>query len=263
MGKTKKIHEKPPQKKPKNKAEMVNMQSAIIKSLKSKSKKKSIEDVISDNINLIQMISANIVATGKAPPGTSFNDLVSYGTEGLAKAWENFDAGRGIQFKVYASYRVRGEILDRIRKEWKYRNPAAYKSVQGKVAQATIDGLEDKKAGVKGKKSEEEEVKDVISKSAVAFLLSTEDTDVISQTEGMTDPADTVVDQIELSRERRVLWDEVKDLDEDEKQIITMFYIEDKTQKEIAKAMGYSKSKISRMHADVLQKLKLRLRRRL
>jgi len=258
---SKKVNKKPPKKKKGTSApKAVDMQKEMVQSLKKKSAKGNVNEVISNHIDLIQMISANIVASGKVPPGVSFDDLVSYGTEGIIKAWDSFDAGRGIQFKVYASYRVRGEILDKIRKEWKYRNPGSYKAVQGKVAQAAIDTKGDEK-----KTTKEEEVKEMVSNSAVAFLLSTDDNDneVISRTEGMTDPANSVIDQIELSRERRVLWDEVKDLAEDEKQIITMIYIEDKTQKEIAKAMGYSKSKISRMHADVLKRLKLRLMRRL
>ena len=55
----------------------------------------------------------------------------------------------------------------------------------------------------------------------------------------------------------------VKDLDNDEKQIVKMFYIDSLNQKEIAEHLGYSKSKVSRMHADILNKLRIRLQRKL
>ena len=90
---------------------------------------KSRDAVIAAYLFLVQIIAANITTGGKIPPNISFDDLVSYGIAGLVKAWENFDRKKGVKFKVYASYRIRGEILDKIRKEWKYQNPGGYKSI--------------------------------------------------------------------------------------------------------------------------------------
>lgn len=220
------------------------------------------QEIIQGHISLVQAISANIAASGKAPPGITFNDLVSFGVEGLIKAWKSFDNSRGVQFKVYASYRVRGEILDRIRKEWKYRNPGSYKTFQNR-ASAKVSELaknvgkekkDDKKAG---------EVQSVVANSAIVYLLSMEEIEVPSGLQGTRDPAEEVIGNMEFSRERTVLWEEIKKLTAPEKMMINMFYVEDKNQKEIAEALGFSKSKISRLHMQILNKLRSRLKRRI
>jgi RNA polymerase sigma factor for flagellar operon FliA len=211
---------------------------------------------------LVQIIAANITSAGKLPPNIHFDDLMSYGTSGLIKAWENFDKTKNVKFRVYASYRIRGEMLDKIRKEWKYQNPGGYKSVsrvEAKVAQAAID--------TKGTSTgdEEENIKNIAANSSVAYLLSFEDTQ--STGDSVADSGlqleESVTSQIDFAEEKKALWDAVKTLAEDEKKIIKMFYIDDRSQKEIADALGYSKSKISRIHSQVLSKLRLRIQRKL
>ncbi|GBR75566.1 RNA polymerase sigma factor for flagellar operon [Candidatus Termititenax persephonae] len=222
------------------------------------------EEVVAAYTPLVQVIAANITASGKIPPNLSFDDLVSYGTSGLVKSWENFDKNKNVKFKVYASYRIRGEMLDKIRKEWKYQNPGGYKSihkVEAKVAQAAIDTK-----GVSKTETEEEAMKNITANSSVAYLLSFEDTrstngDSVADNGALLD--DSVAEQIDFATEKRALWDAVKTLAEDEKKIIKLFYIDDRSQKEIADELGYSKSKISRLHAQVLNKLRTRITRRL
>ncbi|MCC6559692.1 MAG: hypothetical protein IT372_42790, partial [Polyangiaceae bacterium] len=111
--------------------------------------RKTRDDLIKEHMSLVQAIAANLVGGGKIPPGMTFDDLVSFGVEGLVKGYEKFDAGRGVDFKVYSSYRIRGEMLDRIRNEWRYRNPGSYKSYQNqlkdKVSQIASDSAEDGK----------------------------------------------------------------------------------------------------------------------
>jgi RNA polymerase sigma factor for flagellar operon FliA len=211
---------------------------------------------------LVQIIAANVTSSGKLPPNISFGDLVSYGINGLLKAWENFDKTKNVKFKVYASYRIRGEMLDKIRKEWKYQNPGGYKSVnhrvESKVAQAALDT----RSANPG--DNEETLKNIAVNSSVAYLLSFEE----NQSGGDVADSSLTLDesitrQIDFVEEKRALWDAVKNLGEDEKKIIKMFYIDDRSQKEIADALGYSKSKISRLHSAILTKLKLRLQRKL
>ena len=76
---------------------------------------------------VINAVSSNISSSVKLPPGVEFGDLVAWGIEGIVKARKKYDPKRGAQFKTYANFRVRGEILDNIRKEWSYRSPVGYK----------------------------------------------------------------------------------------------------------------------------------------
>jgi len=223
---------------------------------------KSRDAVIAAYMFLVQIIAANITTGGKIPPNINFDDLVSYGVAGLVKAWENFDKKKKVKFKVYASYRIRGEILDKIRKEWKYQNPGGYKSInkiERSVTQAALDTK-----GATGNKENEESLRTIAANSAVAYLLSYEDShagEIISDHSLLMD--ETIIDQIDFNVEKKALWQAVKDLDNDEKQIVKLFYIDSLNQKEIAEQLGYSKSKVSRMHADVLGKLRIRLQRKL
>lgn len=225
------------------------------------------EEIVKAHLPMVESIAANIAAGGKLPPGTSFNDLVSFGLEGLVKAWGHFDPERGVQFKTYASYRVRGEILDRLRKEWKYRNPSSYKAqqqkIQDRIAEVARDALVAEESDKLNSKEKEHRVQDLIANSAVVYLLSMENIDIQSDVKGTKDPSVEVVDQMEFSRERTVLWEEIQSLNYEEKQIINLFYLEDLNQKEIAEKLNLSKSKVSRMHVKLLLKLRRRLKRRL
>jgi RNA polymerase sigma factor for flagellar operon FliA len=225
------------------------------------------EEIVKAHLPMVESIAANIAAGGKLPPGISFNDLVSFGLEGLVKAWGHFDTSRGVQFKTYASYRVRGEILDRLRKEWKYRNPSSYKSqqqkIQDRIAEVARDALSDEENTGISSEEKEHKVQDIIANSAVVYLLSMENIDIQSDVKGTKDPSQEVVDQMEFSRERTVLWEEIQSLSYEEKQIINLFYLEDINQKDISAKLNLSKSKVSRMHVKLLEKLRRRLKRRL
>ena len=109
-------------------------------------------------------------------------------------------------------------------------------------------------------------MKNIAANSSVAYLLSFEDAqsaggDNIMDGGSLLD--DSVAEQIDFATEKRALWDAVKTLSEDEKRIVKLFYIDDRSQKEIADELGYSKSKISRLHSQVLGKLRTRITRRL
>lgn len=249
------------------KGKKLDVEKLRAKELKKRQAKGPItEEIVKAHLPMVESIAANIAAAGKLPPGISFNDLVSFGLEGLVKAWGNFDPTRGVQFKTYASYRVRGEILDRLRKEWKYRNPSSYKvqqqKIQDRIAEVARDALAEEAEGMSSQEKEHR-VQDLIANSAVVYLLSMENIDIQSDVKGTKDPSVEVVDQMEFSRERTVLWEEIQGLNHEEKQIINLFYLEDLNQKEIAEKLNLSKSKVSRMHVKLLEKLRRRLKRRL
>src|SRR3989339_1945769 len=93
---------------------------------------------------------ASMVSGKGLPPNIEYDDLVSDGTIGLLKASDNFDPKRGVKFETYASYRVRGEILDGL----KNYSPVPYR-VQVMVRDLAKKGV---KSVVSKKEKEEEEV---------------------------------------------------------------------------------------------------------
>ena len=225
------------------------------------------EGVIEENIPVIEAVASGIASGSKMPSGVVFNDLVSWGVEGLIKAYHNYKDDKGTQFKTYAYYRIKGEILDRIRREWSYRNPIDYRHqqdrIKDRIAEVTEEALQDFEGERMTDPDREEKVNDLISNSAMMYLMSVDDVDVVSNTVGTQDPAIEVIDEVERSHDRNILWEEIRHLDNLEKKILQMFYIQGLKQIEIADALNLSRSKVCRLHMKVLEKLRRRLSKRM
>ncbi|MBT5954338.1 sigma-70 family RNA polymerase sigma factor [bacterium] len=214
-----------------------------------------------ENMPLVESIASNIIGGGKVPPVISFEDLVSWGVEGLIKAYRNFKSNKGSQFNTYAYYRIRGEMLDRIRTEWQYRNPAEYSSYRKKLQERIADFVEEYSEN-DGSVVPEREVRDLIANAGISYLISMDNIDVVSDQQGLMNPEDEYIEEETNKEVDSVLTEEIDELEEDEQRIVRLFYVKGLKQKEIAEHMKYSKSKVCRIHMKVLDKLKRRLKRR-
>lgn len=216
-------------------------------------------DRLEEFMNLIRTIVASIFTGHSLPPGIEFDDLMGFGYEGLVKAWRNYKNDKGTLFKTYATYRIRGEILDYIRKEWKARNPNYLRKLDREkieermfdMARATLDEMT----------SATDEERDAalqlsISNTAVVYLLSLESVENLSDALQRADIGDEIMGRLERSNERVSLFDAMSELDEHERRVIKMCYYENKSQVDIAKILNLSKSKVNRLHMRILGKLK-------
>ncbi len=211
---------------------------------------------------LVESIVFHIMGGGKMPPCLMFQDLVSYGVEGLIKAHHHYNPDKGTQFNTYAFYRIRGEILDKIRKEWRYRNPGEYALYKKKIQTQLADFVEGQ-CESSPSHLEENGVNDFISTTGMAYLISLDNIDVVPDKLGTKDPETKMIEDETESEFRSLLEEETQLLDEEERQIIELFYQKGMKQKEIAEALNFSKSKVCRLHIKVLEKLKRRLQKRI
>lgn len=207
-----------------------------------------------ENYSMIEAIASNIIAKRKPPVGIDFGDLVSWGVEGLHKAYNKYDDSKDTAFKTYAYYRIKGEMLDSLRKEWKYRFPTTFKEkqerVQDQIADIISNMLEQEESG--GVKEARISVHDIVSNAAVSSILSVENFDDILDENQVNDDTKDMLDILSV---------EVQQLEDEEKKFIQFFYVDNLTQKEIAQKFNYSPSKICRIHMKILDKLKRRLSR--
>jgi RNA polymerase sigma factor for flagellar operon FliA len=214
------------------------------------------DEFMKDHMPMVEALAANILSSGKVPPGMEFNDLVSWGAEGLIKAHQNYKLDKGSQFKTYAYYRIRGEIFDQIRVEWRYRNPNEYqdyrKRNQEKIADLAQTALDDFDS-TQG--SQDGYVNRLITNSAVMCLMSLDSMDVESVSDGTRNPETQFIDE-----KQDILWEEIRKLDAEEQRIIELFYIHEMKQKDIAETLGISRSSVCRVHMKILEKLKIRLK---
>jgi RNA polymerase sigma factor (sigma-70 family) len=211
-----------------------------------------------DHMSMVESLASGIVSAGKVPPCIEFNDLVSWGCEGLIKAKKGFKEGKGSSFKTYAYYRIRGEMLDKVRSEWQYRNPGDYDSYRTRIRQRITElaGEQIKTDELDGNNIQEN-VHSLIENSGMVYMLSSEDCEIISDKPGMKNPEIEHVDESDS-----VLWEEIQGLDEDEREVVDLFYIKGMKQVEIAERLNYSRSKVCRIHMSILNKLRNRLHKR-
>ena len=193
-----------------------------------------------------------------------YDDLVGYGIFGLIDAIDKFDINKDVKFETYASLRIRGSILDQIRKmDW---IPRTVRQKQKKIDEA-IKKIETRT----GRTALYEEIAselEVSSDELLNWQTQLKITNVVSLNEyveqGMEptmdargnshfiQPEDAVAEE-EL---KKVLGESLQVLTEKERKVITLYYYEDLTLKEISNVLEVSESRISQLHTKALMKMK-------
>ena len=196
-----------------------------------------------------------------------YDDLVSYGIFGLIDAIDKFDSMKEVKFETYASLRIRGSILDQIRKmDW---IPRTIRQKQKKI-DAAMKEIET----ATGRAATDEEI-------AQKLEISTDDfadwqsqmkiTGVVSLNEFMESGSEIPAEQhnqhrfeepeevIEKEELKEVLGQALELLTEKEKKVILLYYYEDLTLKEISNVLEVSESRVSQLHTRALQKMKVRM----
>lgn len=205
------------------------------------------------------------------PPSVELDDLESYGLFGLMEAVERFDPGRGVKFETYAVQRVRGAILDGLRAEtWApaLRQKArqmeeAYGTLETCLGRAPTD---EELAGHLGITVADLARREAEVGAAVLISLedswSSEDGEAMAMSERLADArAPDPVNEALRSERREVLAQAIEKLPEKERLVVTLFYYEGLTAKEIALVMKLSVARISQLHSKALLRLRGRLTR--
>lgn len=202
------------------------------------------------------------------PRQVELGDLEGYGLQGLLEAVERYDPGRGVPFEPFAVQRIRGAILDALRKEaWAPQLLSRARQYQKCLAElearlgrspepaelATALGVT-----VEQLAEREQEV-------AAAYLLSLDEP---GETQGeplghrVIDPTAPDPEGLMLLAERKEqLAAAIERLPERERLVITLFYYEELTPKEIAEVMGLSQARISQLRSKAILRLRGRLGR--
>jgi RNA polymerase sigma factor FliA len=198
-----------------------------------------------------------------------YEDLVSYGVFGLIDAIDKFDLLKDVKFETYASLRIRGAILDQIRKmDW---IPRTIRQKQKKI-DAVIKDVETRY----GRNATDEEIAAGLGISPEEYLewqSQMKITNIVSLNEFLEqgsevpneamktksaqfDSPEEVVAKTEL---KQMLVQSLEILTEKERRVIELYYYEDLTLKEISSILEVSESRISQLHTRALQKMKTKL----
>jgi RNA polymerase sigma factor for flagellar operon FliA len=196
-----------------------------------------------------------------------FDDLTSYGIFGLIDAIDKFNPDKGIKFETYASIRIRGAIIDNIRKlDWVPRSLRT-KNKQLELVFSELSaqlGREPTDAEIAEKLNMPvDEAADLLKKSSVVSLVSLDD--YLDQTHdtaagGLVAPSrDNPESQIEIMEIKRILAESIDQLSDREKKVITLYYYEELTLKEISAVLGVTESRVSQIHSKAVMQLQTKL----
>lgn len=196
-----------------------------------------------------------------------YDDLVSYGIFGLIDAIDKFDSMKAVKFETYASLRIRGAILDQIRKmDWIPRTirqkqkkiDAAMKEIESATGRAATDEEIAASLGIT-----EDDYMDWRSQMKITgvvsldeFMESGSEVPTNSANQQRFDSPEEVIEKEEL---KKTLEKALELLTEKEKKVILLYYYEDLTLKEISNVLEVSESRISQLHTRALQKMKTRM----
>jgi RNA polymerase sigma factor for flagellar operon FliA len=218
---------------------------------------------------LVKFVAGRVGAS--LPAHVDEQDLVSYGLLGLIGAIERYDPDREIKFETFAMARIRGAIIDELRSlDWVPRSvrtrareiERAIAALEKELLRAPTDEEIAKKLGVSP--DELEGSLQEISRSSVAAL------DELWSPTGSGDQIaliDTIEDASRPSPEHSLEETEVKEalaeaisgLPEREKLVVTLYYYEELTLREIGEVLGVTESRVSQLHTKAILRLKAHL----
>ena len=196
-----------------------------------------------------------------------YDDLVSYGIFGLIDAIDKFDPRKGIKFETYASLRIRGAILDQIRRnDW---IPRTIRQRQKQIEKA----MKDIEAET-GRPASDEEIAKALGigdDELLEWQSQMKLTNVVSLNEFMESGSEVAGDSamgrhyetpeeaMDQSELKQMLVEALDMLTEKERSVVVFYYYEELTLKEIANILGVTESRISQLHTRALEKMRLRL----
>ncbi|MBP5281987.1 MAG: FliA/WhiG family RNA polymerase sigma factor [Lachnospiraceae bacterium] len=222
------------------------------------------EQIILEYAQLVRLVAGRL--SMYLGYNVEYDDLVSYGIFGLIDAIDKFDYEGDVKFETYASLRIRGAILDHVRKmDW---IPRTVRQRQKKV-NLVVKAIEQ----AKGRSATDEEVAQALgisleeyaewlSQMNVTGIISLneymEQGSDVSQESGQSTTArfDSPEESFEKKELSKVLGEALQLLTDKEQKVITLYYFEDLTLKEISATLDISVSRVSQLHTRALQKMR-------
>lgn len=226
-------------------------------------KSHSREDVITKHAPLVKRIAYHLMS--RLPPCVQADDLIQAGMIGLLEASRNYDVTQGASFETYAGIRIRGAMLDEIRKnDWA---PRSVHRKARKVAEA-VRIIENSK----GRDARDSEVAEVLQMTVEEYHRVLQDANgylVMSFDDlGMDDEATAaqfadkspgILEGLQREDFKKNLSEAISGLPERERLVMALYYDEELNLREIGAVLGVSESRVSQIHSQALIRLQSRL----
>lgn len=197
-----------------------------------------------------------------------YDDLVGYGVFGLIDAIDKYDMMKEVKFETYASLRIRGAILDQIRKmDWIPRTirqkqkqvDAVSREIETSCGHSASDTEIADKLGISGDEyctwQNQMKITNVISLNE----FMEQGSEVPNGQNNTSSQFENPEDNIERTELKEKLAQALNLLTEKERKVVLLYYYEDLTLKEISEVMEVSESRISQLHTRAIEKMRVKL----
>lgn len=221
------------------------------------------DQVVTRYAPLVKRIAYHLMT--RLPPSVQADDLIQAGMIGLIEAARNYDASQGASFETYAGIRIRGAMLDEIRKsDWTPR------SLHRKVRQVTEairsierdEGRDARDVEVAGRMNISlDEYHHILQDASGHKVFSLEDLPVgeDSVAEGLAGPIKGPLESMEMEKFREALAEAIETLPERERLVMSLYYDEELNLREIGAVLGVSESRVCQIHGQAMMRLKSRM----
>ncbi|MFO0752715.1 MAG: FliA/WhiG family RNA polymerase sigma factor [Thermodesulfovibrionales bacterium] len=204
------------------------------------------------------------------PPELSIEDLVSAGVVGLLEAMERYDPSLNISLSTFADFRIKGAIIDEVRAmQWASKDVrkrleevrAAYREIEKEHNRSATDEEAAERLHISL-----DELYKILSTATTLNMMSLEDLGVNNEGESLdileciaNENDRDLLDEVNLNELKSLLGNAVDELPEKERLVVTLYYYEELTMKEIGKVLDISESRVCQLHGKALMKLKGRM----
>jgi RNA polymerase sigma factor for flagellar operon FliA len=229
------------------------------------------DEMILEHLPQIKYIAQRI--STKLPSHVELNDLVSAGVLGLMDAIEKFDESRGVKFKTYAELRIKGAILDSLRNlDWAPRSlrkkskdlEKVYRDLEQRFGRPATDKEASDEMGISL-----EEFYDLVDQIKGLNLgsfqeLTNQDDEKNSEPLVKYVPDAPQMDPFFMFHKteiQEILSTAIETLPKKERLVVSLYYSDELTMKEIGKVLGVNESRVSQLHTKAMLRLRTKLKK--
>lgn len=218
------------------------------------------EELVTEHIQLVKRIAHHLAA--RLPATIDINDLMQAGMIGLLEAARNFDPSRGASFDTYAGIRIRGSMLDEVRRhDWTPRSvhqksrqvSEAIRSIEFETGRPAEGKEVAKRMGISV-----DDYHAILRDTAGCRLFSLEESMEEYGHRGELPKSDTATPDQALDQRqfRRGLTKAIERLPEREQLVLSLYYEQELNLKEIGEVLGVSESRVCQIHGQAMVRLR-------
>ncbi len=223
------------------------------------------QQIVDQHTNLVKRIAHHMVA--RLPANVQVDDLIQAGMIGLLEASRNFETGKGASFETFAGIRIRGSMLDEIRRgDWAprsvHRNSRMLAEAVRQVENETGRDARDVEVAEKLDMPLDEYHR-ILNDVTSGRIIGIEDLGVsedVIVSGGQDATHDEPFADTEQSAFQGALADSIRGLPERESLVLSLYYDEELNLKEIGQILDVSESRVSQIHSQAMVRLKSRMR---